>query len=252
MMNNEVKKHILVVDDEQSIRELMCDILEDEGFVVTAVANGIEALEVLSKKDVIDLILSDIRMPVMGGQKLLEKVRDQNAFPPPIIFITGYSDLTEEQAFEKGVFAYLKKPMSISALLSAVKSALQVPYEYERRHPRISTHLPINLFLKQKNETLIAQVSVLGQGGIFVESDKMGALGEFVDFQIRFNEGQTRVISGEGEIVWQRPLRDGNYPPGMGICFKSIFPEDQKFIVDYVERYRNKYEEESGKHKSQV
>ena len=238
-MNDKVKKHVLIVDDEQSIRELVRDILEEEGYYVTAVANGIEALEALGTEDVVDLIISDIRMPVMSGIKLLEKIREQNAFPPPMIFITGYSDINQDQALEKGVVAYLKKPMSINELLTAVENSFQAPQKFKRVHPRVISHLSVNFVFKKNNETINAQVCNVGRGGVFIASDKLGSIGDLISFQILFNETEVKMVVGEGEIVWQRTERNGKYLVGIGVRFVSISLEDEQFISDYVDCRRN-------------
>jgi len=237
-VDKQLKKHILVVDDEQSIRELVRDILEEEGFQVTAVANGVEALETIGTHETIDLIISDIRMPVMGGVQLLEKVRENNPFPPPMIFITGYADITPELAAEKGVVAYLKKPMSINELLVTIQNALNSPPPIDRQHPRVNTHLRIDFHLKQSAEIISGLVYNMGRGGVFIETDKLGIIGEMIEFEILFGEMDKRSISGIAEILWQRKERIGRHPVGMGVRFIEISIEDEEYIAQHVEKLR--------------
>lgn len=116
--------NILLVDDEEL---LLCSIgadLRHEGYVVTTAENGKEALAKLKKID-IDLIVSDLSMPEMGGLELLEKVKEYN---PEISFIllTGYGEMESAiKALRLKADDYLLKPCAIEELLLRMASALE-------------------------------------------------------------------------------------------------------------------------------
>ena len=84
-------KHLLIVDDETEIRKNLCTYFRKKGFDADAAENGVAALDILAVKH-IDIIISDVKMPVMDGVELLREVRNQ--YPMiRVIMITGYVTL---------------------------------------------------------------------------------------------------------------------------------------------------------------
>jgi DNA-binding NtrC family response regulator len=97
---------ILIVDDEEMIRDLCFHILTSEGYQVTVAANGTAALEELGRSDM-DLLITDIKMPEMDGLELFERVkqRDQDI---ATIFITGHGTLdTAIESLMRGVDGFV-------------------------------------------------------------------------------------------------------------------------------------------------
>ena len=117
-MSLEKVNRILVVDDEESIRTVLTEVLSDDGFRVTQAASGIEALAVL--KDVPHpLVITDIKMPGMSGIELLKKIR-QSIPDTEVIIITSYASLdTAISALRYGAYDYLFKPFEDIKLISA-------------------------------------------------------------------------------------------------------------------------------------
>jgi DNA-binding response OmpR family regulator len=118
-------KKILVVDDEQSIRALLNDILSAEGYEVQDASNGKEAIEKIAKI-VPDLIITDLQMPVMDGLELIKTVRAEQ---PDILFlvITGYATVDSAiQALQLGAINYITKPFKMEDLLGIVRKGLRI------------------------------------------------------------------------------------------------------------------------------
>ncbi len=117
-------KTVLVVDDEELIRELMADALSDE-FNVLLARNGKEALDLyVQHQEKIVLVITDLIMPKMRGDALAEKLREINP-SLPIIFISGYEREIETDALlAKGRAAFLPKPFDIVSLTSALRDVL--------------------------------------------------------------------------------------------------------------------------------
>ncbi len=114
---------ILVVDDEEMIRDLCYHILTAEGYQVTAAPNGIAALEELRRSDS-DLLITDIKMPGMDGLELFERVK-QLDLDIVTIFITGHGTLdTAIESLMRGVDGFVLKPFTQEELLSAVERAV--------------------------------------------------------------------------------------------------------------------------------
>ena len=117
--------HVLVVDDEPDIRELVKDILEDEGFRVTAVADGTGARDAL-RAGRPDLILLDIWMPDVDGITLLKEWSEGDQLPCPVIVMSGHGNVeTAVEATRLGAYDFLEKPLSMAKLLITVERALE-------------------------------------------------------------------------------------------------------------------------------
>ncbi len=117
-------ERILVVDDEEAIREVVSTLLEAQGYQCATVGNGRAAREYL-QKDTPDLVLSDMVMPEMDGLKLLEWLRshDQDL---PIIMVTAMHDVsTALEAIRRGAYDYILKPFEKDQLFLSVRRALE-------------------------------------------------------------------------------------------------------------------------------
>jgi two-component system, cell cycle sensor histidine kinase and response regulator CckA len=116
---------ILLVEDEEGLRQLNARGLTSRGYTVLEAGNGVEAIEVLEKSDGrVDLVVSDVVMPEMDGPTLLRKLRSRNP-DMKIIFVSGYA----EEAFQKhlpadGKYAFLAKPFTLKQLVNAVKETM--------------------------------------------------------------------------------------------------------------------------------
>ena len=109
--------HILVVDDDRSIREIVQAALEDEDFAVTTATNGREALERIAESRP-DVILLDLNMPVMDGWAFHARVRDEG-LRIPVVFMTAGQHACVEAA-RCGAEGCLPKPFGIDELYGAV------------------------------------------------------------------------------------------------------------------------------------
>jgi len=115
---------VLVVDDEESIREFFEIMLKREGYEVWTASNGKEALERL-KKGRADLILSDIQMPEMSGLELLTKVKEQDPEALMIMITAFGSTETAVEAMKLGAYDYIQKPFKIDEVKIILRQALE-------------------------------------------------------------------------------------------------------------------------------
>ena len=115
-------KRILVVDDEHGLRVTLAANLELEGFDVVDASTGPEALALLATGQ-FDLVISDMRMPVMNGLDLMRAIKRQRP-ALPVVLMTGFEhEQMIDQAIAEGVFTILTKPFQIGELLDVVKRA---------------------------------------------------------------------------------------------------------------------------------
>lgn len=113
---------ILVVDDEESVRKMIAVLLQKEGYQVSSSGDGKEALEMLGERG-FDLVLCDVRMPVMDGLELLEKIG--SAYPDTTVIMMsafGTVDLAVE-AMKAGAYDYISKPFKPDEILLTLKKA---------------------------------------------------------------------------------------------------------------------------------
>ena len=115
-MNNE--RTILVVEDDAPIREVVATVLEEEGYNVVSAASGAEGLRWL-ESNAADLVVLDMRMPIMDGWKFAEELRDRQVHNVPILVMTAAVDATQ-RAREIGAAATLSKPFDLSELIQMV------------------------------------------------------------------------------------------------------------------------------------
>ena len=114
---------VLVVEDDPEIREFVAMVLEGEGYGVSAAENGQVALEQTAQHPV-DLVLLDMRMPVLDGWGFVRRYRERTAQPAPIVVMTAAPD-ARARAAEVAAAAYLAKPFDLSDLLETVAAQLQ-------------------------------------------------------------------------------------------------------------------------------
>jgi two-component system response regulator PilR (NtrC family) len=113
---------ILIVDDEKSMRDFLKILLTKEGYEVIVAGDGNQALAALGKNRV-DLVISDIRMPGMGGLELLAKVKDE-ADDIPVIMITAFASPNDAvQAMKSGAYDYISKPFNVDEIKSVIYTA---------------------------------------------------------------------------------------------------------------------------------
>ena len=117
--------NILIVDDEQDIRESLRDILEDEGHKVYLAENS-EAAKIIKDKEKIKLILLDIWMPDCDGITLLKEWAASNKINCPVIMMSGHGTIdTAIEATKIGAYDFLEKPISLQKLLNTINLALK-------------------------------------------------------------------------------------------------------------------------------
>ncbi len=120
-----MRERILVVDDEEAIREIVCSMLNAARYQCRPAASGLEALALLKSGAEFDLVLSDLLMPDLNGLELLERTKEE--FPDlPVIMVTAMHDISIAlDALRNGAYDYLLKPFEREQLLATVGRALE-------------------------------------------------------------------------------------------------------------------------------
>ena len=195
--------HVLVVDDEKDIRELVKEILEDEGYEVTVADCG-EAARQARKARRPDLILLDIWMPDIDGITLLKEWSEAGKLDAPVIMISGHGTVeTAVEATRLGAYDFLEKPLSLAKLLLTIDRTLEVEglrrenqglREYVDPFNEPVFKSPSMLVLKEQMERIAkteARVLIYGEPGTgkkvcarFIHNHSLRDEGPFVEVSI--------------------------------------------------------------------
>lgn len=169
--------HILICDDEPSIRKTLSEILEDEGFSVKSVDSGEALMSYLHRSDTrVDAILLDVWMPGMDGVETLEVMRNKG-YRMPVIVISGHATLDLGiKATRLGAFDFLEKPLNLDKVVLTLNNALRQS-RLEKRKAQLEASIPTvemvgeSLIMRQLKDDLAmaaaspSRVLILGESG---------------------------------------------------------------------------------------
>ena len=124
MNNNGTGPHVLIVEDDNSLRDLFSEALESDGFKTSIASNGAEGIQMFDEVNP-DLVLLDLLMPKMDGWEALERVRKISECP--VIIVTGQGTTADiiRGLLEAGADDYLVKPFGIKKLIARVNAVLR-------------------------------------------------------------------------------------------------------------------------------
>lgn len=122
-----MKKKILLVDDDKTLRTILEDFFKKNGFSVTPASDGALAVS-LYNKEMPDLVLLDLDLPIMNGFQVVEAIRQEDCITP-IILMTGswFDEAFKIRGYELGAIQFLEKPVSPTVLLAQIRSLLNPP-----------------------------------------------------------------------------------------------------------------------------
>jgi len=236
------KKTILIVDDEPDICEILSMTFGSKGFKALTANNGKQALEIV-KANKIDVIVSDIQMPGGNGIELLEEVKRLNSSLPVVLFISGFADITVEDAYDKGAEAIFAKPFSNKVLIQAVSKAISEMEQNQKpkRALRESTNLQIEVKFPQFEVSRQANMTNLGRGGFFISlNEALPKADDPVSFKIEIDGELDTVIKGQGVVKWVRLQKRDDSLPGCGIEFVSFEGNGKSKIFEFINFLKTK------------
>jgi putative nucleotidyltransferase with HDIG domain len=179
---------ILVVDDEEAIREIVASMLSSAGYACKQAASGLEALAVLNSGEEFELMLSDLMMADLDGIGLLERTKEK--YPDmPVVMVTAVHDISVAlAAIRNGAYDYLLKPFEREQLLATVSRALE-----NRRLKLENRTYQTNLesLVEARTDQLQAALSDLERSYDIT----LQALGDALDLKDRETEGHSRRVT---------------------------------------------------------
>ncbi len=186
------QKTILIVDDEQPIREILVYNLKKEGYNVIEASDGIAALNLALEKYP-DLILLDIMLPKMDGLSVCKRIK--NSYNVPILMLTAKdSEIDKILGLELGADDYITKPFSVRELIARVKANL-------RKVENISASIIENGYNKKKENKIIVNDLELD-----LDRFEVKIRGKIIDLTVREFEVIKFLASQPGQVVTRETL----------------------------------------------
>ena len=190
---------VLMVEDEAVLREIMGAWFARIAGRVLLASNGAEALEILAANHV-DLVITDLRMPVMDGVTLLKRIKASGKPLPSVIFVTGFSDFEPRDAYDLGADAILEKPMDRDDLFEVVKRSLTTRHELWRTPVDVMPAAVLHSSFASLATALQEQKIAFGRGG-FCITVSQGLQEGPVGILLEFREDRS-VFQGQGMVRW--------------------------------------------------
>ncbi len=117
-------KQVLIVDDNKDIVDIIEDEFSEKKVKVIKANNGKDAFDII-RNNSIDFVISDIRMPDGDGVELLNNINSLKEHKPKLIFMTGFAEISKDEAMKRGCYAFLKKPLDWEELSDLVDKLLR-------------------------------------------------------------------------------------------------------------------------------
>ena len=183
-------------------------------------------------------------MPEKSGVELLKKLREKHYCAPPLIFMSGFADISTSKAFDLGAAGVFSKPIDMSALLNHVKTLLQPAMEHWKKRSDWSNTPKYfdNISFENLKEAEDKQNLLIGHGGIFIKCspEDFPPINSKTYFEISFSNPST-TIKGIGKCRWHRQLQlQNNQPSGVGIEFLELTDSSIVFLTKLMEKEKRK------------
>src|SRR3954470_3030839 len=181
--SNEERPRVLIVDDEKFIRDILADFLGMEGYVVRTAEDGAAALNELQNAHY-DLVISDLKMPRMGGLELLEAIG--HAAPNALtVIMTGFGTVeTAIAAMKRGAYGYILKPFKVEEVIHVVQRGLE-----KQRLAAENLRLKEALSLYKVSEAIAASLSL---------EEVLATVGETAVHEVHADLTSTWLDNGQG------------------------------------------------------
>ncbi|MFW7379060.1 MAG: response regulator [Oligoflexus sp.] len=232
------EKTILIVDDEVDLCEILQFDLEDAGFQTHSANQAYQALDLLQQYP-IDLVISDIRMPGGDGIVLLDAIRKKDFQDPPVIFVSGFADISVEEAYHRGVSGIFSKPLCSEKLLEYIQLVLQTPMERWKRRSDWDQSPAFEISCKSLDDCKQNACVRLGRGGIFIRSEgKLPRPGDLIHIKCNIEDRHSQ-IEGLAICRWLRNRHISNaHVRGIGLEFMELNDESIVLVTKHAESHQ--------------
>jgi len=214
---------VLVADDEPDLRDIFGGWLGRTGCKVVTAANGVEALAVLAGQKV-DVLVSDIRMPVLDGVGLVRCMNERGLFVPSIIFVSGFGDVEPREMYALGVERLIEKPLSRKDLLRTLEESLMEREELWLTPPREPAERAVALQVESLEGDAVCGFQ-LGRGGCCFAGDTVLVENQRIDLLVSF-AAEALTLQASGVVRWY-----ASDCGCAGIAFLHLDPECRGWVI---------------------
>jgi len=223
---------VLIVDDESMLLEMFRGWLQDANYRVFTAGDGSAALSILDRHHV-DVIVSDIRMPVMDGILLLKNlttysIMSRSTRPPKMIFVSGFTDLEPREAYDLGCEALMHKPFTRDHFVATVRRALR-PREETWAEPEATQGQQLRVALPTVLSAIDEGRIAFGRGGYCLRYSRRMMEGP-VRFDIEF-QGEKVSLAGHGLTRWVDPEQGL-----IGVEISNLDEPCREWAIDLINR----------------
>src|SRR3954471_822947 len=198
----EDRPRILVVDDEKVIRDMLADFLGMEGYIVRTAEDGTSALGELGRSHY-DLVISDLKMPRMGGIALLDEI-GKTAPDAVTVIMTGFGTVeTAIDAMKRGAYDYVLKPFKLDEVVHVVQRGIE-----KRRMTAENMRLREALSLYKVSEAIAASLSL---------DQVLETVADACLHEVRGDLVSTWLEDGQGSLFERQHLRSDVFPPEVSL-----------------------------------
>lgn len=190
---------ILIVDDEPLLAEITAEWLRRNGFSALTAENGSQAWNILQETKV-DIVISDVRMPIMDGVALLQKIISSGSEAPHVILVTGHADFDRRTAYDLGVETVLDKPVHRVQLIDAMHRMLNTKEQAWSTVPPPCESATLRNSFKSLADAISRGFIALGRGGLCIASSSY-LPGVCVPLNLRFAADRQSIV-GQGVVRW--------------------------------------------------
>ncbi len=214
---------ILVVDDESDLRDILANWFKREAHRVLVAENGAQALEAIETNH-IDVIVSDVRMPVMDGIAMLKNVKAGAHYRSSVMFISGFTDIEPRESYDLGVEAVMSKPVERKDLMAVVTRVLAERDELWRLPPGSKAKTTLEVVFDSLDAALSQRLLAFGRGGFCILSTRQLSEGP-IDLLLEF-QADGRRVEGHGVVRWTAQPE-----PEAGVEIVYIHDENRSWIL---------------------
>lgn len=218
---------ILLVDDEPILLDVLSEWFRRIAGQVFCATDGMQGLEIVATNK-INLIITDVRMPVMDGITLLKKIKANGSRPPSAIFITGFADISSRDAYDLGAEALLEKPIPDN-FIEVVERSLLEPNERWQKALDLSDSPVLRRRFASLDKALSEHSIAFGYGGFCIETNEVVESGP-VNIEIVFEEDGD-VLLAQGLVRWLEP-QEGQ----MGVELTYVDQGSRARVVELAEK----------------
>jgi CheY-like chemotaxis protein len=224
---------VLVVDDEKDLREIFSAWLGRKGSRVLTAANGAEALAILETQKV-DVLVSDIRMPIMGGVELVRTIFERKLDIPSIIFVSGFGDVEPREMYGLGVEALMEKPLSRKDLIRTLEDSLREREQLWKTPSADPMAQNIALEIESFEGATRTCEFQLGHGGYCLTAGTLLEEGKTVGLSVHFKK-EHLDLKAQGTVRWSVAAT-----LQAGVAFDYLDPSCRDWVIGAIHRGLNR------------